>query len=95
MFGDVVLVGGFIALNGNAEDLCNRSAVTTESAFTIALVRVVIVRALPTLVDLADLDALGRIDGVDEPDEAVKEFILCSHRGLLFSHRCHDEQLTN
>lgn len=80
LFGDVVLVGGFIALNGNAEDLCNRGAVATESAFTIALLCVVIVRVEPSSVDLADLDTLGRIDGVYQPNEAVKEFILCSHR---------------
>ena len=40
-------------------------------------------RALPTFVDLTDLDALGGIDGVYEPNEAVKEFILCSHSALV------------
>ncbi len=34
-----------------------------------------------------DIDALGGIDGVYEPDEAVKEFILCAHNGVLLCKR--------
>ena len=77
---DGVLARGAVDLYLDAEEFEDGVAMAEEIA--LAVVRpgsVVVGRVAPAPVDFLAGDASGRVDGIHQPDESLKELVLCCH----------------